>query len=107
MILTEAMSAGAAVVGSDLDAFRRVLDDGRAGALFPVGDPVGLADALRGMLSSPERRAEYVAAASSRVLAFDWPVLSGQVLRVYEQAVAADPRRIVESGTGVESGEVS
>jgi phosphatidyl-myo-inositol alpha-mannosyltransferase len=107
MILTEAMSAGAAVVGSDLDAFRRVLDDGRAGVLFPVGDPVGLADALRGMLSSPERRAAYVAAAESRVLAFDWPVLSGQVLRVYEQAVAADPRRIVESGAGVESGEVS
>jgi len=26
---------------------------------------------------------------------------------VYEQAVAADPRRIVESGAGVESGEVS
>ena len=107
MILTEAMSAGAAVVGSDLDAFRRVLDDGRAGALFPVGDPVGLADALRGMLSAPGRRADYVAAASSRVMAFDWTVLSGQVLRVYEQAVAADPRRIVESGAGVESGEVS
>ncbi len=107
MILTEAMAAGAAVVGSDLDAFRRVLDDGRAGALFPVGDPVGLADALRGMLVSPQRRASYVATARRRVAAFDWRELSGQVLRVYEQAVAADPRRIVESGAGVESGEVS
>jgi len=107
MILTEAMSAGAAVVGSDLDAFRRVLDDGRAGALFPVGDPVGLAAALRGMLVSPQRRTELVAAARRRVTAFDWTVLSGQVLRVYEQAVAADPRRIVESGAGVDSGEVS
>ena len=107
MILTEAMSASAAVVGSDLDAFRRVLDDGRAGVLFPVGDPVGLAAALREMLVSPQRRAELVAAARQRVTAFDWTVLSGQVLRVYEQAVAADPRRIVESGAGVESGEVS
>lgn len=107
MILTEAMSAGAAVVGSDLDAFRRVLDDGRAGELFPVGDPVGLADALRGMLGSPQRRAELVAVARTRVAAYDWPMLSGQVLRVYEQAVAADPRRIVESGAGIESGEVS
>ena len=107
MILTEAMSAGAAVVGSDLDAFRRVLDDGRAGALFPVGDPVALAEALRGMLVSSRRRDSYVAAARQRVTAFDWTVLSGQVLRVYEQAVAADPRRIVETGAGVESGEVS
>jgi phosphatidylinositol alpha-mannosyltransferase len=106
MILTEAMSAGAAVVGSDLDAFRRVLDDGRAGALFGVGDPVALADALRGMLVSPQRRASYVAAARQRVSAFDWTALSGQVLRVYEQAIAADPRRIVESDAGVESGEV-
>jgi phosphatidyl-myo-inositol alpha-mannosyltransferase len=104
MILTEAMSAGAAVVGSDLDAFRRVLDDGRAGALFPVGDPVALAEALRGMLVSPRRRESYVAAARQRVAAFDWAVLSGQVLRVYEQAIAADPRGIVESDAGVESG---
>jgi phosphatidylinositol alpha-mannosyltransferase len=107
MILTEAMSAGAAVVGSDLDAFRRVLDDGRAGALFPAGDPAGLADALRGMLVSPQRRASLVATARRRVTAYDWTVLSGQVLRVYEQAVAADPRRIVESEAGLESGEVS
>src|SRR6266511_2274525 len=33
MILTEAMAAGTAVVASDLDAFRRVLDGGRAGVV--------------------------------------------------------------------------
>ncbi|GAB3442224.1 glycosyltransferase family 4 protein [Actinophytocola sediminis] len=98
MILTEAMAAGAAVVASDLDAFRRVLDDGRAGMLFPVGDPVGLASALRGMLTEQHRRAELAAAARQRVGAFDWPVVAGQVLRVYEQAIAADPRHVVESG---------
>jgi phosphatidyl-myo-inositol alpha-mannosyltransferase len=98
MILTEAMAAGSAVVASDLDAFRRVLDDGRAGVLFPVGDPVGLASALRGMLTEPRRRASMVAAARQRVGGFDWPVVAGQVLRVYEQAIAADPRQVVESG---------
>ena len=98
MILTEAMAAGAAVVASDLDAFRRVLDDGRAGVLFPVGDPVGLASALRGMLTEPRRRASMVEAARQRVGGFDWPVVAGQVLRVYEQAIAADPRHVVESG---------
>ena len=35
MILTEAMAAGATIVASDLDAFRRVLDGGRAGAALP------------------------------------------------------------------------
>ena len=38
IILVEAMSAGAPVLASDLDAFRRVLDDGRVGELFPTGD---------------------------------------------------------------------
>ncbi|MPZ80053.1 MAG: glycosyltransferase [Actinophytocola sp.] len=98
MILTEAMAAGAAVVGSDLDAFRRVLDDGRAGVLFPVGDPAGLAAALRGMLTEPRRRESFVADARQRVAAYDWSVVAGQVLRVYEQAIAADPRHVVESG---------
>ena len=98
MILTEAMAAGTAVVGSDLDAFRRVLDDGQAGVLFPTGDPAGLAEALRGMLTEPQRRGTLVANASRRVAAYDWPVVAGQVLRVYEQAIAADPRQVVESG---------
>ncbi|WP_053734279.1 glycosyltransferase family 4 protein [Nocardia sp. NRRL S-836] len=97
IILTEAMSAGTAVVASDLDAFRRVLDDGKAGVLFPVGDAAGLADALRSVLRDSALRAEYVALASERVQTFDWSVVAGQVLRVYETAIAADPRRVGEA----------
>ena len=98
IVLTEAMSAGAPVVASDLDAFRRVLDDGRAGILTQVGDPAALADALRRLLTDPDRRVALAAAARRRVAAFDWSVVAGQVLRVYEQAIAADPRRVGESG---------
>jgi phosphatidyl-myo-inositol alpha-mannosyltransferase len=98
IILTEAMSAGAPVVSSDLTAFRRVLDDGRAGVLTPVGDPVALASALRGLLTDPGRRATLAGAARRRVAAYGWSVVAGQVLRVYEQAIAADPRRVGESG---------
>ena len=97
IILTEAMSAGTAVVASDLDAFRRVLDDGKAGVLFPVGDASGLADALRSVLRDSALRAEYVDLASQRVQAFDWSVVASQVLRVYETAIAADPRRVSEA----------
>jgi phosphatidyl-myo-inositol alpha-mannosyltransferase len=96
VILTEAMSAGAPVVASDLNAFRRVLDDGRAGVLTPVGDPGALAAALRRLLTDPVLRAELAATARRRVAAYDWSVVAGQVLRVYEQAIAADPRRVGE-----------
>jgi phosphatidylinositol alpha-mannosyltransferase len=98
MILTEAMSAGAAVVASDLDAFRRVLDDGRVGVLTKVGDPADLAAGLRSVLTDPTRAALLTGRAITRVAAFDWSVVAGQVLRVYEQAIAADPGRIRESG---------
>jgi phosphatidylinositol alpha-mannosyltransferase len=98
VILTEAMAAGAPVIASDLVAFRRVLDDGRAGVLTPVGDPASLAAALRELLTDPERRVALAAQGRRRVTAFDWSVVAGQVVRVYEQAIAADPRRVGESG---------
>ncbi|TVT31796.1 glycosyltransferase family 4 protein [Amycolatopsis rhizosphaerae] len=94
MILTEAMAAGTAVVASALDSFRRVLDDGRAGLLTPPGDPVALAGALGELLGDPARRGSLAAAAGERVAIYDWPVVVTQVLRVYETAVAADPRRV-------------
>ncbi len=96
IILTEAMSAETAVVASDLDAFRRDLDDGRVGVLTAVNDPVSLADGLRSVLTDPSRRALLVAEGDRRVAAFDWSVVANQVLRVYEQAVAANPSRVGE-----------
>ncbi|GGS48716.1 GDP-mannose-dependent alpha-(1-2)-phosphatidylinositol mannosyltransferase [Actinokineospora fastidiosa] len=97
IILTEAMAAGTAVAASDLDAFRRVLDDGRAGVLTPVGDAPALTEALRSLLSDPERRAAVAAEGHRRVAAYDWSVVAAQVLRVYEQAVAACPRPVGEA----------
>ncbi|GHF67578.1 phosphatidylinositol alpha-mannosyltransferase [Amycolatopsis bartoniae] len=94
MILTEAMAAGTAVAASGLDSFRRVLDDGRAGMLFPPGDAGALADTLRELLTDPARRGSLAAAAGERVAIYDWSVVVTQVLRVYETAVAADPRRV-------------
>jgi phosphatidylinositol alpha-mannosyltransferase len=98
VILTEAMAAGTTVVASDLDAFRRVLDDGRAGMLFTTGDDAALADALRAMLTDPARRAALADAATRRVAAYDWSVVATQVLRVYETAIAATPGRVHSAG---------
>ncbi|WP_035306366.1 glycosyltransferase family 4 protein [Actinokineospora inagensis] len=96
IILTEAMSAGTTVVASDLDAFRRVLDDGRAGVLTRVGDPRSLAEGIKAALADDTYRATLAAEASRRVAVFDWSVVAAQVLRVYEQAIAADPRAVGE-----------
>ncbi len=89
MILTEAMAAGTAVVASDLDAFRRVLDSGRAGVLFPTGDSSALAAALTRLLDDAEARRELGLRASQAAAAFDWPVVAEQVLEVYATAIDA------------------
>jgi len=94
IILLEAMAAGAPIVASDLDPFRRVLDDGRAGTLFRTGDPAALAKALAGLLDDPARRQRLVEIGAEVVAGYDWPVVAKQIVAVYETVVAADPVRV-------------
>ena len=96
MILTEAMAAGTAIAASDLDAFRRVLDGGRAGALFPTGDADALTRVVAALLDDPARRAELTACARVAVTAFDWPSVAKRVLEVYATAIEATDGRVFD-----------
>ncbi|WP_027499602.1 glycosyltransferase family 4 protein [Rhodococcus sp. UNC363MFTsu5.1] len=96
IVLVEAMAAGTAVVASELDAFRRVLRDGTAGMLVPVGDSGALATAIDSVLSDPDRRRALVGTATEVVAEYDWPVVAEQILRVYETVTVGG------SGVGVE-----
>ncbi|MFF0813962.1 glycosyltransferase family 4 protein [Rhodococcus sp. NPDC003318] len=84
IVLVEAMAAGTPVVASELDAFRRVLRDGTAGMLTPIGDSDALAGALEAVLSDPDRRRALIDVATEVVAEYDWPVVAEQILRVYE-----------------------
>lgn len=98
IILVEALSAGAPVLASDLDAFAQVLDQGAAGELFTNGDADALADAAVRLLGDPGRRAELRERGSAHVRRFDWSTVGADILSVYETvtdgttAVAADER---------------
>ncbi|MEU7629346.1 glycosyltransferase family 4 protein [Nocardia sp. NPDC049220] len=92
IILIEAMAAGTAVVASELDAFRRVLRDGTAGMLVPVGDSAALAAALHAVLTDEVRREALVRTATQVVGEYDWPVVAEQILRVYETVTVGDAR---------------
>jgi phosphatidylinositol alpha-mannosyltransferase len=83
------MAAGTPVVASNLDAFRRVLEDGNAGCLVPVEDSEALADALIAVLGDDELRTRCVDAASVAVQQYDWSVVADQILRVYETVAVA------------------
>ncbi|MEU6062456.1 glycosyltransferase family 4 protein [Streptomyces sp. NPDC047097] len=99
IILVEAMSAGAPVLASDLDAFAQVLDQGAAGELFANEDAEALAKAAISLLGDPLRRAELRDRGSAHVRRFDWSTVGADILAVYETvtagaaAVDADERR--------------
>jgi phosphatidyl-myo-inositol alpha-mannosyltransferase len=90
IVLAEAMAAGAPIVASDLDAFRRVLRGGRAGELFTSGDPDDLAAAIGRLLDDPQQRASLSAAASAAVRDYDWSKIARDVVKVYQAVMPAD-----------------
>ncbi|MET9856896.1 glycosyltransferase family 4 protein [Streptomyces sp. NPDC006450] len=98
IILVEALSAGAAVLAADLDAFAQVLDQGAAGELFSNEDPDSLAASAIALLRDPARRAELSTRGSAHVRRFDWSTVAADILAVYETvtdgaaAVAEDER---------------
>ncbi len=94
IVLIEAMATGTPVVASDLDAFRRVLEDGRAGVLVPVGDAALLAVALAELLTDPARRESLIAQGHEVVAQYDWSHVTARIVEVYETVIAAAPRLI-------------
>lgn len=87
IVLLEAMAAGTPVLASDLDAFSRVLENGEAGRLFPVGDAEALAAAASRLLDDSAERARLRAAGLAVVQRYDWSAVARQVLAVYEAVI--------------------
>ncbi len=84
IILLEAMAAGTPVLASDIEAFQRVIDEGRAGVSFRNGDSAHLAEQLIALLSDPARRAQLHEAGYARSAQFDWSTIARRILSVYE-----------------------
>ena len=92
IVLLEAMAAQTPVLASDLDAFRVVLDDGEAGALFATGDAAALAEAAGALLDDRDRRARLAASGARRALDYDWSTVARDIVRVYETVAHSSVR---------------
>ncbi|OLT27372.1 alpha-(1-2)-phosphatidylinositol mannosyltransferase [Nocardiopsis sp. CNR-923] len=104
IVLTEAMSAGAAIVASDIPAFSAVLEGGAAGELFRAGDAAHLAERAAGLLDDPERRARLGGAARRAVRAYDWRTVAAEVVHVYETVLAWDGPDRATRGVRLDTG---
>jgi phosphatidylinositol alpha-mannosyltransferase len=84
IVLVEAMAAGTPVVASDLEAFRRVLEDGAAGRARARCATPGARRRARGAAAG---RAAAGAAGRGRRRGrrtYDWSTVTRQVVEVYE-----------------------
>lgn len=84
IVLLEAMASGTPVVASDLEAFKRVLDNGKAGITFENENSADLARVVSELLSDPTRCAELSAQGKLRASEFDWSVVAERIVDVYE-----------------------
>ena len=91
IVLIEAMSAGAAVLASDLPAFLRVLDGGTCGATFANEDAEDLARQAVRLLRDPALRGDVAARGRKRADVFDWAIVGADVMAVYETVTAGAP----------------
>lgn len=106
IVLVEAMAAQAAVLASDLPAFRRVLADGHCGRLFANQNSAGLAEGLVALLSDAALRETYVAAGDQRVRDFDWDRVVDDVIAVYD-SVSMPGEKVKEDLRGQLVGRLS
>ncbi|TDY51159.1 hypothetical protein C7445_101159 [Alicyclobacillus sacchari] len=91
----EAGFYGAANVGSDIPALRRMLLDGQAGEIVPVGDAQALATALRRLFADDMLRAHYVQVFREQVL----PLYSrDRMIAAYERGYTVLEEDAVRAG---------
>ena len=91
IVLLEAMAAGAPVLASDLEAFTRVLEQGRSGATFRSEDPADLARVALDVLGDKARLESLREHARATVATYDWRAVARRVLDVYETVTFGQP----------------
>jgi phosphatidyl-myo-inositol alpha-mannosyltransferase len=90
IVIVEAMAAGAAVVASDLAAFRDVAT-AQGGepclALHRVGDPQHLAETILGLLRDPVARLDLARRSQKCGALFDWDEVAPRIEATYLEAI--------------------
>ena len=84
----EASSCGTAIVASDTDGFKEVLEDGVTGIIVPKENPSEACAAIQFLAENPQKRAEFGKAARENVLSqYDWNRNVSQMISIYIKAI--------------------
>ena len=89
IILAEAMAAGTAVAASDLPAFKAVLNDGKAGAMFIKEDSKDLARVVNNLLLNKDLNNALGNSGQEWSKRYDWENVAHQIENVYQMVTSA------------------
>jgi phosphatidylinositol alpha-mannosyltransferase len=87
IILAEALAAGAAVVASDIPAFKALLGNGAYGSLFSSEVASSLANSISSLLQNPTEREKLKIEGKIYAQKFDWDEVAMRIYDVYEMAM--------------------
>jgi glycosyltransferase involved in cell wall biosynthesis len=91
LVVVEAMAAGLPVVASRVGGIPDVVDSGRTGYTFEVGDTAALVEGVRHITSSRQHLTEMGKAARAFAETQSWPAMMDEVIELYTHLI--DSRR--------------
>jgi glycosyltransferase involved in cell wall biosynthesis len=86
--LVEAMACGVPVAGSAVGGVPEVLEEGRAGLLFPPAEPAAIAAAIGRIADNPQLAAELGRRGRRRAIAFGAGRMNRVLLRLYDEVAS-------------------
>lgn len=93
--ILEGMSAGKAMIASDIEAFRALVTDGESALLIPPGDEGALASALERLIGDETLREDLGATAALRVSRYDWKRVAEMQIEYYKNIVTRDSSPVI------------
>ena len=92
-VVTEGLAAGLPVLAAAAGGPAEIIENGKTGILYPPGDADALAEGLVRLARDAELRRRLGDAAREKARDFDPELIASEVMRVYEQVLAARPAR--------------
>lgn len=83
--ILEGMSAGRAIIASDIEAFRALVTHGESALLVPPADESALAAAIERLINDDNLRASLGATAAMRVERYDWKRIAQMQIEYYHR----------------------